>query len=67
MRSNDHPAALGYDQIQGIPMPKIENTRTELVRPGKYEDDGNFALPCESTLPGQPSRTPFLSAVIEAI
>jgi hypothetical protein len=49
-------------------MPKIEITRTELVWPGKYEDDGNLVPHrVNPTLPGRPSRTPFLSAVIEAI
>jgi hypothetical protein len=55
MRSNDHPAALGYDQIQGILVPKIEPIRTELVWPGKYEDDGNL-MPRRVNLPFQVSQ-----------
>jgi len=34
-------------------MPRTEITRTELVWPGKYDEDGNLVPPlCEPALPG---------------
>jgi len=34
-------------------MPKIEITRTELVWPGKYDEDGNLVPPRRVSLPFQ--------------
>ena len=34
-------------------MPKIDITRTELVWPGKYDDEGNLVTPRRVNLPFQ--------------
>jgi hypothetical protein len=34
-------------------MPKIDITSTELVWPGKYDEDGNLVPPCQVNLPFQ--------------
>jgi hypothetical protein len=43
-------------------MPKIEITRTELVWPGKYEDDGNL-VPRRVNLPSQVSQVGHRSSL----
>ncbi len=39
--------------MEKIPVAKVEITRTELVWPGKYDEDGNLVPPGRVSLPFQ--------------
>jgi len=49
-----------------MPLPRIEITHTELVWPGKYDEDGNLVPPRRVSLPFQ-VIAPFLQPVIQAL